>query len=143
MKGASQLVSHSSLLIISIIAMGMIVSGVSDYLFSTETTITRLELNNVANIVKSNLIKVYSVANSSSPYISGKFHLPVAERVGSNRVLIEANSDNFTLSVNLRNEKIEITRSYNIDANITGRAYLPASFELEKIDQNITIRLVE
>ncbi len=142
MRGASQIVSHTSLLLISIVAMGMIVSGISDYLFNTEKIITRLELNNIANIVQSNVLKIYSLANTSS-YISGKFFLPVAEKIGSKRVFIEANSDNFTLSVNLKNENIRIVRSFEIDANITGKAYLPAYLELEKLNEEVSIRLVE
>ncbi len=143
MKGVSQLVSHSSLLIISMIGMGLIVGGVSDYLFDTEKTLTRLELNNIANKVKANFIKVYSLANTTSGYVTGTFEISVAEKGGGKRVLLDANPDNFTLSATFNNEKIEIVRSLNIDANVSGIAYLPAFLVLEKINGNITIRLVE
>lgn len=143
MKGVSPLVSHSSLLIISIIGLGLIVGTVSDYLFDTEKTLTKLELNNIANKVKTNFIKVYSLANTTSGYVTGIFELSVAEKVGGKKVLLDANADNFTLSATFNNEKIEIVRSLNIDANISGIAYLPASLVLEKINGNITIRLVE
>lgn len=143
MKGVSQILSHSTFLVIGIIAMGMVVASVSDYLFDTEERLTRLELNYIANNIKSNLLKVYSLANSSSEYVTGNFQIPVAEKLGNRKIYLEINETVLRMILNLENKEIEIIRDLNIDANLTGRTYLPASFDLEKINGEINIRLIE
>jgi hypothetical protein len=143
MKGVSPILSHSTLLVIGIIAMGLIIVSIADFLSDTEETLTTLELNYMANTLKTNLLKIYSVANSSSDSVNGKFQIPVAEKIGSKRIYVEADNNFLKIIANLKNKKIEISRAINIDANVTGKVYLPAFFELEKTGEDVSIRLVE
>ena len=95
------------------------------------------------NNIKFNLMRIYSIANSSSEFMNGTFEIPVIEKIGSKQILAEFNQSDLILSTNVRNEKIEIVRKINLDANFSGIAYFPAKFVLEKIDDEISIRMIE
>lgn len=143
MKGVSQLISHSTTLVIGITALGMLVIGITSFLFDMETDLTELEMNYLANNVKFSVMRIYSMANTSSQFVNGTFEIPILEKIGNKQILAEFDEANLILSTNVDNQEIKVTRKINLDANLTGRVYFPAKFILEKQNGEISIRMIE
>jgi hypothetical protein len=141
MKGVYPTLSHSLLLLLGLLSLGLIVVSVSASLARTEKNLITLELNYVANSVEDKILEVYSLADSN--YSTGKFRLDLPERIGNRKYSLTLTGNVLLVNMTVRGEPIEISRSLNIDAELNGSSFMPASISLER-DGGITrIGLVE
>ncbi len=65
------------------------------------------------------------------------------EKIGERKYSLTLYQNNLIVSLPLKNEIIEVNRTLNIDAELSGESYLPASIEIEKIGGITTISLVD
>lgn len=140
MKGVHPILSHSALLIIGLVAMGMIVSSLSSSFSKTEGNLVRAEAEYVAEAAKNNILQIYSLANQSD-YSEGTFQLDLPEKIGDKKYTIMLSQNLLTLRMPFENDYMEINKTINIDAVLVGEAMLPASIAVDK-DAIITMELV-
>ena len=127
MKAVTPILSHSSLLLIGLLAVSLIIVSLSNSFSSTESDLIRTELNYIAESAKDKIIEIYSLANQSSEYFNSSFGLDLPEKIGERNYLLKIDQENLTASMSFKNENIEVVRTINIDAQLNGEAYMPAS----------------
>jgi hypothetical protein len=142
MKAVTPILSHSSLLLIGLIAVSLIIVSLSTSFSTTERDLIRTELNYIAESAKNKVLEVYILANQSSEYFNSSFELELPEKIGERNYLLKLDQENLTASMSFKNENIEVVRTINIDAQMSGESYLPASILVEKSGGIITIDLV-
>ena len=142
MKAITPIVSHSALLLIGLIAVSLIIISVSSSFSKTERDLIRGELNYIAETAKNKILEIYSLTNQTMEYSNSSFQLNLPQKIGENKYLLMLDQENLTVSMSFKNEVIEIVKTLNIDAELTGEAYIPASILVEKTGGNVTINLV-
>ena len=141
MKGVHPILSHSVLLIVGLVAMGMIISSLSSTFSNTESRLVRAEADYIAESARDRLLEIYNLANKSD-YSKGNFQLNLPEKIGDKKYLLMLGQDTLTIRMPFDNENVEVIKTLNIDANISGETYLPASVSVEKSGGLITMELV-
>ena len=142
MKGVHPLISHSTLLLIGLIAMSLIFVSITSSFSKTERDLIRSEINYIAESSKNKILEIYSMTNQTIEYSNGTFKLNLPEKVGDKKYILSLNQNSLTVKMPFKNEIIKLNRTLNIDAELNGESYLPASIEMEKIGGTITINLV-
>ncbi len=142
MRAVTPILSHSALLLIGLIAVSLIIVSISTSFSKTEKDLIRSEMNFIAEAAKDKILEIYSAASQATEYSNSSFQLGLPQKIGENKYLLSLNQDNLTVSIAFKNEEIEIAKALNIDAELSGEAYLPASILAEKVGGNITISLV-
>jgi hypothetical protein len=142
MKAVTPILSHSALLLIGLIAVSLIVVSVSSSFSKIEKDLVRSELNYIAEFAKNKVLEIYSIMNQTMEYSNSSFQLNLPQKIGENKYLLSLDQENLTASMSFKNEEIKIVKTLNIDAELNGESYLPASLIAENIGGNITINLV-
>jgi len=142
MKAVHPVLSHTALLLIGLIAMSLIIVSISSLFSKTEKNLVTSEMNYIAESAKNKILEIYSMVNRTMEYSNGTFQLNLPEKIGDKKYTLSLNQDNLTVKMPFENEIIEVNRTLNIDAELNGESYLPASIEIEKIGGIITINLV-
>ena len=140
MKGVHPVLSHSTLLVIGLVAMGMIVASLSSSFSSMEGNLVRAESEYMAESAKSKLLEIYSLANQSD-YFSGTFQLNLPEKIGDKKYSLLLSQNMLTLRMPFKSDIIEINKTLSIDAELMGEGYMPVSVIVEK-DGTMTMELV-
>ena len=134
------ILSHSVLLVIGLIAMGMIVSSLSSTFSKTERNLVTVEADYIAESAKGKILEIYSLVGQSN-YSNGTFQLNLPERIGDEKYVILLEQNLLTLRVPFENDVIEVVKSINMTAEISGESSMPASVVVEK-DGIVTMELV-
>jgi cell shape-determining protein MreC len=142
MKAVTPILSHSSLLLIGLIAVSLIIVSLSTSFSTTESDLVRTELNYIVESAKSRILEVYNIASQQSEYFNSSFELGLPEKIGERKYLLKLDQENLTVSMSFKNENIEIVKTLNINAQMNGESYLPASILAENSGGIITIDLV-
>jgi glyceraldehyde-3-phosphate dehydrogenase/erythrose-4-phosphate dehydrogenase len=142
MKGIHPVLSHTTLLLIGLIAMSLIIVSISSLFSKTEKDLVTSEINYIAESTKNKILEIYNMANQTTEYINGTFQLNLPETIGDKKYTLILNQNNLTVLMPFENENIEVNRTLNIDAQLNGESYLPASIEIEKTGGIITMNLV-
>jgi len=140
MKGVHPILSHSALLIIGLVAMGMIVASLSSSFSKTEKNLIRAEAEYIAESAKGKILQIYSLVNQSD-YSEGTFQLDLPEKIGDKKYTLLLSQNMLTLRMPFENDYIEVNKKVNINASLSGEKMLPASIAVEK-DGAITMELV-
>jgi len=140
MKGVHPILSHSALLVVGLIAMGMIVASLSSSFSKTERNLVRAESDYIAEAAKSKILEIYSLVEQSD-YSNGTFELNLPESIGDNKYYLLLSQNTLTLRMPFENDIIEINKTVTIDAVLSGESMMPASILVEK-DGAITMELV-
>jgi hypothetical protein len=143
MRGIYPTLSHSILLLLSLIAMSLIIASISISLSRTEANLVLVELNFVADSVKNKILEAYSLANQSSNYTTGLFQLNLPEKIGNKKYSITLYQNSLLVNTSVNNEPIEINRILPIDAELNGTYFLPVSIKVEKENGKIKIGLIK
>ena len=143
MKGVYPTLSHSILLLLGLLAMGVIIVSLSVSLSRIERDLVSVELSFVADSAKNKLLEVYSLANQSSNYTTGLFQLNLPEKIGNKRYSITLYQNGLLVNTSVRNEPIEINRNLSIDADLNGTYFMPVSIKVDKENGKIKIGLVK
>ena len=143
MKAVAPILSHSALLLIGLIAVSLIIVSLSSSFSKTEKDLIRTELNYIAESAKNKILEIYSIANQTMEYSNSSFQLNLPQKIGERNYLLKLNQENLTVSMSFKNENIEVVRTLNIDAHLSGEAYLPASIIAENNGGIITMDLVD
>jgi len=138
MKGVSLLLSHVIYLVIGFIAIGVIVASVSTYRSNLRQTSFKSQLDLAAEVVKANILMLYSASNTS-----GKIEIPLEERIGQYRYTIILNQTTLNVTLNTGNSVLYSNLTINISANLNGSANLPAYLVLSKSDSTKTITVTK
>lgn len=141
MKGVHPILSHSALLIIGLVAMGMIVASLSSSFSKTERSLINSEVDYIAESAKVKILEIYNLA-SQSEFSNGTFNLDMPEKIGDKKYLLILNQNLLTVRMPFENDNIEVNRTLGIDANIGGESYMPASINVQKIGGLVTMELV-
>ena len=143
MKGVYPTLSHSILLLLSLIAMSLIIASISISLSRTETSLVSVELNFFADSVKNKILEAYSLANQSSNYTEGKFQINLPEKIGNKKYSITLYQNILLVNTSVNNEPIEISRILSIDAELSGTSFMPVSIKVDKQNGKIKIGLIK
>jgi len=142
MKGVHPVLSHTTLLLIGLIAMSLIIVSISSFSSKTERDLVTSEINYITESAKNKILEIYSMANRTTEYTNGTFKLNLPETIGDKKYILSLNQNNLTVFIPFKNGNIEVNRTLNIDAQLNGESYLPASIEVEKVGGIITMNLV-
>lgn len=140
MKGVHPLLSHSALLVIGLVAMGMIIASLTTTFSKTESNLIRAEANYIAETARNNILEIFLTADQSE-YTNGTFQLNLPEKIGDKKYRLLLDQNVISLRMPFENDIIEVNKTLNIDAELSGEASLPASVVVEK-DGIINITLV-
>ena len=141
MKGVHPILSHTALLVIGLVAMGMIVASLSSSFSKTERSLINSEVDYIAESAKVKILEIYNLA-SQSEFSNGTFNLDMPEKIGDKKYLLILNQNLLTVRMPFENDNIEVNRTLGIDANIGGESYMPASINVQKIGGLVTMELV-
>lgn len=143
MKGVYPTLSHSILLLLGLLAMGMIIASLSVSLSRIERDLVSVELSFVADSVENKLLEIYSLANQSSNYTTGLFQLNLPEKIGNKRYSITLYQNGLLVNTSVKDGSIEINRNLSIDADLNGTYFMPVSIKVDKENGKIKIGLVK
>lgn len=129
----SQLVSHSTYLLIALVAIAMILASFSAFRSNIEKVSTESNLNLIGDMVKQEILKLYSSSEES-----GKIEIPVQSKLGEKPFIITLSQNKIVVEMN----GFQIEKKVLINANLEGRASLPAFILLRKDAGVKTISLV-
>ena len=129
----SQLVSHTTYLLIALVAVGLILASFSSFRNDIEKISIESNLNIIADTVKQEILELYSSSEES-----GKFEIPLQSRLGNNPFIITLSDKKIVVEL----DEFRVEKNVSINANLTGRAVLPAFLVLSKQDKIKTISLV-
>ena len=141
MKGVHPILSHTALLVIGLVAMGMIVASLSSSFSKTERSLINSEVDYIAESAKVKILEIYNLA-SQSDFSSGNFEFGLPEKIGDKKYLLILRQNLLTVRMPFDNDNIEVNRTLRIDANISGESYMPASINVEKKEGLVTMELV-
>lgn len=142
MRAFIPMVSHTTLLLIGLIAVSLIVVSISSSFSETEKNLIKSELDYIAESAKNKILEIYSMANQSMEYSNASFRLNLPQNIGNKKYLLSLDNQNLTVTFFLQNENIEVGKTLNIDAQLGGEAYMPASIIVENVGGSITMDLV-
>ena len=130
----SQFVSHSTYLLIALVAVALILATFSSFRSNVEKVSIESSLNIIADTVKQEILKLYSSSDES-----GKFEIPLQSRLGEKPFVISLSQNKISVSL----DDFLVEKNITISANLTGTASLPAFLVMNKIGDSKTISLVE
>jgi hypothetical protein len=142
MRGVYPTLSHSILLLLSLIAMSLIITSISISLSRTEKNLVTVEMNFFADSIKNKILEAYSLANQSSNYTEGSFRINLPDRIGNKKYSITLYQNGLLVNTSVKNEPIAISRTFNIDAELSGSTFMPTSISFEKKNGEIRIGLI-
>jgi hypothetical protein len=141
MKGVHPILSHSALLIIGLVAMGMVIASLSSTFSNTERNLVRAEVDYIAESAKDKILEIHSLVEESD-YSNGTFQLNLPEEIGNKKYLLSVSQKSLSIRMPFENDNIEVNKTLNIDASLNGETYLPAFIFVEKVGGMITMELV-
>ena len=94
------------------------------------------QLGYTADVIKDDILKLYSTG------AEGRIVVDAPTEIAGKQYAIELSQNILTLSLYMGNKLLEVNRSINIDASLSGRSYAPVSVEMEKSNGDVSIRLV-
>jgi len=136
MKGVSPLLSYSTLLAVGFIAVALILFTVSDFADDIGKRFTKAQIDFVAESIKTDILKLYALGSE------GKILLSVPENIGNKKYMIELIQNELMVKINFKNEIIEVKKQLKINATLNGSSYPPASIEMKRYPDNISISLI-
>ena len=131
MKGVHPILSHSVLLVISLVAMGMIIASLTASFSGTESGLLRAEIDYIAETARSEVLDIYQLA-SQSDYTNGTFELELPEKIGDKKYVLLLEDSKLKVRMPFENDFVEVEKTLNINAQLSGEASLPASLVVEK-----------
>lgn len=141
MKAISPILSHTILLAIGLAAITLILISVSNFSADMEKTSVTSQLSYVAEFIRSEILKIYSLANQSNT--TNKVQLSIPERIADKPYTIELYQNGLKVEMSLKNNLLEINKKINISAILNGTSSLPASLIQQRLeDGDILISLV-
>ena len=142
MRGISPLLSHTILLAVGVAAITLILISVSNLSTDMEKISVTSQLNYIAELVKSEILRIYPLVSQSNTTI--KVQLTVPDRIGNNPYRIELYQNGLRVEIFLRNEMLEINKKVNISATLNGTSSLPASLVEQRLENgDILISLAD
>jgi hypothetical protein len=136
MKALYPPLSYTLFIVISIAVLSVILVLMNTFTSGIQKNYAYSQLNYVAEVIRDDVLKLYSTN------AEGRFQLSIPHDIIGKQYSIELNQENLTLSLVIKDEIIEVKRSINISAALSGRSYAPASIELNKTNGEVSIRLV-
>lgn len=141
MKAVSPILSHTILLAIGLAAITLILISVSSFSADMEKTSVTSQLSYVAEFVKNEILRIYSLVDQSNT--TNKVQLNLPERIGNKPYIIELYQNGLKVEMSLRNDLVEINKKINISAILNGTSSLPASLIQQRLENgDILISLV-
>jgi hypothetical protein len=136
MKALYPPLSYALFIAIGVVALSMIMVAINTFTDGIQRNYAYNQLDYTAEVIKDDILKLYS-ANAE-----GRIDVDAPTEIAGKQYMIELNQNNLTLSLYVGNKLLEVNRSINIDASLSGRSYAPVSVEMNKSNGDIFIRLV-
>jgi hypothetical protein len=136
MKALYPPLSYALFIAIGIAALSMIMVFINNFTDGIQRNYAYNQLEYTADVIKDDILKLYSTG------AEGRIDVNAPTEIAGKQYTIELNQNNLTLSLFMGNRLLEVNRSINIDASLSGRSYAPVSVEMEKLNGDVFIRLV-
>ncbi len=134
MKGVSPLLSHSLFFIIGIGVSVLILTTISTLKSDLEERTFNSELNSIADFTKNEILSLYSLStqvDSNKNITMGNIKLSLPEKIGSHRYTVDLYQNGVGVRLFLRNKTLQMNRTVNISAIMTGSSNIPAYLKLD------------
>jgi len=136
MKALYPPLSYALFIAIGVVALSMIMVVINTFTDGIQRNYAYNQLDYAAEVIKDDILKLYSTN------AEGRIDVDAPTEIAGKQYMIELNQNNLTLSLYVGNKLLEVNRSINIDASLSGRSYAPVSVEINKSNGDIFIRLV-
>jgi hypothetical protein len=136
MKALYPPLSYALFIAIGVVALSMIMVVINTFTDGIQRNYAYNQLDYTAEVIKDDILKLYSTN------AEGRVDVDAPTEIAGKQYMIELNQNNLTLSLYVGNKLLEVNRSINIDASLSGRSYAPVSIEMNKSNGDIFIRLV-
>ncbi len=136
MKALYPPLSYALFIAIGVVALSMIMVVINTFTDGIQRNYAYNQLDYTAEVIKDDILKLYSTN------AEGRIDVDAPTEIAGKQYMIELNQNNLTLSLYVGNKLLEVNRSINIDASLSGRSYAPVSVEMNKSNGDIFIRLV-
>jgi len=136
MKALYPPLSYTIFIVISIAALSVILVTVNTFSENIQRDYARSQLDYIAEVIRQDILRLYSTN------AEGRLQLSIPKDITGKQYLIELNQKNLKLSLNIRDEILEVERFINTNASLSGKSYAPVSIEMNKTDGDIFIRLI-
>jgi hypothetical protein len=132
MKGEYPSLSYTLFTVISIVVLSLLMVWVSSFSENVQNSYAYNQLNYAADVVRNSVLDIYSTnAQASLP-------VPIPKYITGKQYAVELSNNTIKLSMNTGRRTIEVSRTLDISANLSGRSYAPISIELRR-SENISI----
>lgn len=137
MKALYPPLSYTIFIVISIAVLSVILITINVFSEDIQRNYANSQLNYISEVTRNEVLRLYSTG------AEGKFQLSIPRHIIGKQYLIELNQKNLKFSLQLKDRKLEIERSINISAFLSGSFYAPVSIEMNKTNGDVFIRLVQ
>jgi len=136
MKALYPPLSYALFIAIGVVALSMIMVFINNFTDGIQRNYAYSQLDYTAEVIKDDILKLYSTN------AEGRTDVDAPAEIAGKQYMIELNQNNLTLSLYVGSKLLEVNRSINIDASLSGRSYAPVAVEMNKSNGDIFIRLV-
>ncbi len=136
MKALYPPLSYTLFIVISIAALSIILIIVNTFSENIQRNYAYGQLNYIAEVIRQDILKLYSTN------AEGRLELSIPKDIIGKQYLIELDQKNLKLSLEFKDERIEVERFINTSASLSGRFFAPVSIEMNKTNGDISIKLV-
>ena len=136
MKALYPPLSYTLFIVISIAALSIILIVVNTFSEDIQRNYAYGQLNYISEVIRQDILRLYSTN------AEGRLQLSIPKDVIGKQYLIEINQKNLKLSLEFRDERIEVECFINTSASLSGRLFAPVSIEMNKTNGDISIKLV-
>jgi len=136
MKALYPPLSYALFIAIGVAALAMIMVFINNFTDGIQRNYAFSQLGYTADVIKDDILKLYSTG------AEGRIVVDAPTEIAGKQYAIELSQNILTLSLYMGNKLLEVNRSINIDASLSGRSYAPVSVEMEKSNGDVSIRLV-
>ena len=136
MKALYPPLSYALFIAIGIAALSMIMIFINNFTNGIQRNYALNQLTYTADVIKDDILKLYSTG------AEGRIEVDAPTQIAGRQYTIELNQNKLRLSLLLGDKLLEVNRSININAYLSGRSYAPLSIEMSKSNGDVFIRLV-
>ena len=137
-KGISPLLSHITFIALGIAFLILVVLTISDFRENIQDRWLNVQYNNVLENVKNEIMKLNSISDNSEiapsvgeTIILGKSKINFPDKISNKKFTITLSDGVISVT-----DDVNITKTINVDLNLSGSSFLPAYLQLERQNNN-------
>jgi hypothetical protein len=134
MKAVYPSLSYALFTVISIISLSIVIIWVSSFSEGIQSNYANEQLNYAADIVRSAVLDMYATNASCI------LQVPMPRYIVGRQYSVELSGTNISLTLNRGSKTIQVNRSLDVNASMSGKSFAPVTISLDK--EGMSVRLV-